>query len=323
MSEKFSSEDRKLVIEELERIQKSRLKPFNGSKKLFSDERGMLYFVFGGKGNWHGIRPSIVKSLSQYRKEGVFVVAKKYKSRIEICVGSLSNFIINFSKLPTTSKGDFQFHTIQTDDGIYLLEIPEIHLDKVVEIKLEGYKKDFSRLEAISKIINIEIGNPEQLTHSDLQAKLILIGSYLGYKTYTPDKSKESKYGVLGELCSESRVPEGSIPSMHLDTIRLIDVIWFDDEGFPTHAFEVEHTTDITKGLLRLYQVHKLRVKMFIISDESNRSKFKKEISKNPFYKIQQEYIFKNYEALDEFFESVKNFSKAQEKFLKENANAS
>ncbi len=316
MSEKFTSEDRKLVIGELERIQKSILNPVNGSKKLFTDERGMLYFVFGGKGNWHGIRPNVMKQISEYKKEGVLVIAKKYESRIEICVGSLSNFISNSRKLPSTSKGDFQFHTIQTEDGVYLLEIPEIHLDKVVEIKLTGYKKDFSRLEEISKVINIEIGNPQQLTHSDLQAKLILIGSYLGYKTYTPDRSKESKYGILGDLCSENKVPEGSIPSMHLDTVRLIDVIWFDDEGFPTHAFEVEHTTDITKGLLRLYQVYKLRVKMFIISEEANRSRFQREVSKNPFHKIHQEYIFKNYEELDAFFESVKNFTKAQYKFL-------
>ena len=37
---------------------------------------------------------------------------------------------------------------------------------------------------------------------------------------------------------------------------------------------------------------------------------------KNPFYKIKQDYVFKNYEELDEFFESVKNFTKLQEKFL-------
>ncbi|MDR3286465.1 MAG: hypothetical protein LBT27_03375 [Prevotellaceae bacterium] len=37
----------------------------------------------------------------------------------------------------------------------------------------------------------------------------------------------------------------------------------------------------------------------------------------SPFYKIKEEYIFKNYQELDEFFESVKQFTKVQEKFLK------
>ncbi|MGI8884917.1 MAG: hypothetical protein ACR2IA_11820, partial [Pyrinomonadaceae bacterium] len=101
-----------------------------------------------------------------------------------------------------------------------------------------------------------------------------------------------------------------------LNTVKFVDVIWFDEEGYPTHAFEVEHTTDITKGLLRLYQVHKLRIKMFIISEEINKGKFQREVAKSPFAKIKNEFVFKNYDELDEFFQSVKHFSQMQERFL-------
>jgi hypothetical protein len=93
----------------------------------------------------------------------------------------------------------------------------------------------------------------------------------------------------------------------------MIDVIWFDDEGYPTHAFEVEHTTDITKGLLRLYQTHKLRIKMFVISNQKN--KFETEVSKMPFVKIKNEFIFKNYDELEAFFESVKKFKEMKDNF--------
>ena len=120
----------------------------------------------------------------------------------------------------------------------------------------------------------------------------------------------------MGDLCTENSLPEGSIPSLSYDTIKFVDVIWFDDEGYPTHAFEVEHTTDITKGLLRLYQVHKLRIKMFIISEEDNKRRFNREVAKSPFAKIKKEFVFKNYDELDEFFQSVKEFSQMQEKFL-------
>lgn len=315
-AEKFTAVDRKLVIEELEKIQQSKLTTVKSSKKLFVDEKGMLYFLFGGKGDWHGIRPNAINELKGYSKEGAFVIAKKYKSKIDLCVGSLAAFIKNLDKLVNTEKGDIQFHTIHTEEGMYIFQIPDLFLNQVAEIRLPGFKPDLSRLEEISKIINIEIDAKTELTHSDLQAKLILIGSYLGYRTYTPDRGKKSIYGVLGELCSENEMPEGAIPKMHFDTVRYIDVIWFDDEGFPTHGFEVEHSTDITKGLLRLFQVHKLRIKMFIIAEEENRNKFKKEVLKNPFHKIKEEYIFKNYEELDEFFESVKSFTKVQHKFL-------
>ena len=181
---------------------------------------------------------------------------------------------------PTKQNGK-QFHTTVTEDGMFIEEARDIYLNRVGEIRISGSKKDLHRLEQISRIINIEVDSKKSFTHSDLQAKLILIGSYLGYRTYTPDQSKQSVYGILGELCSENEIPESAIPSMHIDSARFIDVIWFDDEGFPTHGFEVEHTTDITKGLLRLYQVHKLRIKMFIVAEESSRPKFLREVKKN------------------------------------------
>jgi len=315
---KFTKEDRVLIISELEKIQKSTLSRIGRSRKLFIDEKGMLYFIFGGKNDWHGIRPSSMKELLKYDKEGAFVVVKKYRTKLDLCVGSLSTFLSNRKSLVKTAKGDFQFHTVLTEDGMYLKEIPELYLNKVTEIPLKGFKSDINRLENIAKIINIEISNRDvKFTHYDLQAKLVLIGSYLGFRTYVaePDKGKETIFGkTLGELCSESNVPEGSIPALSKDTIKYVDVIWFDEEGYPTHAFEVEHTTDITKGLLRLYQIHKLKIKMFIISEQKD--KFDREIQKSPFVKIKEEFLFKNYDELDEFFESVKSFTKIQQKFL-------
>lgn len=316
MVDKFTDSDRKLVLEELERIQKTKLTQVKPSRKLFVDEKGLPYLVFGGKEDWHGITENGMKELSGYKKEGAFVVVKKFKTKLEINVGSLSVLFSNKNKLLKTKAGGFQFHCIQTEDGLYVEEIPELYCNKVSEIFFPNHKKDLSRLKEISKIINIEIDEETPLTHSDIEAKLILIGSYLNYRTYTPDRGKQSIYGTLGDLCSEKEIPVDSIPAVSIDTVRFVDVIWFDEEGYPTHAFEVEHSTDITKGLLRLYQVHKLRIKLYIIAEEENKSKFKREVLKNPFNKIKQEFVFKNYQELDEFFQSVKNFTSVQEKFL-------
>ncbi len=317
MVEKFTDIDRKLVIEELERIQKTKLYQVKPSRKLFSDENGLRFLIFGGKEDWHGITENGMKELDNYNKEGAFVIVKKFKTKLEINVGSLSVFVKNQSKLSKTKAGGFQFHCITTEDGLYVEEIPDLYCNKVAEVFFPISNKDLSRLKEISKIINIEVNDDAPLTHSDIQAKLILIGSYLNYRTYTPDRGKHSIYGQLGDLCSEKEVPIDSIPAVSIDTVRFIDVIWFDEEGYPTHAFEVEHSTDITKGLLRLFQVHKLRIKLYIIAEEENKVKFNKELLKNPFIKIKQDYVFKNYQELDEFFESVKKFTKVKEKFLK------
>jgi hypothetical protein len=235
---------------------------------------------------------------------------------MDICVGALSILMNNVDKLLKNKNDNSQFHCVMTEDGLYLEEIPELYCNKIAELYLPNHKRDLSRLKEISKIINIEVQDDVPLTHSDIQAKLLLIGSYLNYRTYTPDRSKESIYGTLGDLCSEKDIPTDSIPMLSVDTVKYVDVIWFDDEGYPTHAFEVEHTTDVTKGLLRLYQIHKLRIRLYVIAEEDNRSKFDREIRKNPFVKIRQEYVFKNYQELDEFFDCVKHFAKVQEKFF-------
>jgi hypothetical protein len=315
-AEKFTDKDRKMVIEELERIQKVKLIPVQSSRKLFIDENGLPFIIFGGREDWHGITANAIATLNFYKKEGAFVVVKKYSTKMDINVGSLSVFASNLNKLVATKSSGLQFHCVTTEDGLYVEEIPDLYCNKISEIFFPNHKKDLSRLKEISKIINIEVNDDTPLTHSDIEAKLILIGSYLNYRTYTPDRGKQSIYGTLGDLCSEKEVPIDSIPKMSIDKVREIDVIWFDEEGYPTHAFEVEHSTDVTKGLLRLYQIHKLRIRLYIIAEEDKRPKFDKEVNINPFYKIKTEYIFKNYQELDEFFESVKNFTKIQEKFL-------
>lgn len=259
MVNKFNTEDIKVVLHELEKIQKTKLAQIKPSKKLFKDENGMIYLIFGGRENWHGISKSIVEELNNFLGDGVIIIAKKYQSRIDVCAGSLSILMKDLYNLPKTKSKGYQFHTVLTEDGMYIEEIEDLYLNKICEIHYPGYTKNLERLKQISKIINIEIENDNEVTHSDIQAKLLLIGSYLNYRTYTPDRSKNSIYGLLGDLCTETVIPEDYIPPKQIDTIKYIDVIWFDEEGFPTHAFEVEHSTDITKGLLRLYQVHKLK----------------------------------------------------------------
>lgn len=304
---KFTNQDRKLIISKLEEIQKTKLTPVKPSRKLFQDENDAYYLIFGGTGNWHGMHPSIIDELKKYNKEGVFVIAKKFETKIQICVGSLLTFIKNYNSLVKTKKGDLQFHITLTQDGLYVQQIPDLYCNLVEEIYHSKQNKKLDRLKNISKIINIDIEDDIELTHSDIQAKLILIGSYLGYRTFTPDKGKNSIYGNLGDLCSETEVPKDFLATEQIDKIKYIDVMWFDEEGFITHAFEVEHSTDITKGLLRLYQVHKLRIKMFIVAEETKKGKFEQELTKTPFRKIKNEYLFKNYQELDEFFNSVKN----------------
>ncbi len=95
MTPKFTDEDRKLVIEELERIQNVELEQVKPSRKLYKDANGMFYLISGGAEDWHGINANIMQSLAAHNQEGAFVVVKKYKTKMDVCVGSLAMFLQN------------------------------------------------------------------------------------------------------------------------------------------------------------------------------------------------------------------------------------
>lgn len=328
MNTKFTDKDRDLIIKELERIQKSHLVALKPSRKFFKDEAGKHYCIFGGRADWHGFSNGVMRQLEQNPKSTVLVIAKKYVSRMDICVTTAEKIVELKDKLPKTKVHGYQFHTVLSEDGLYIKEIPEVYLRKISEIHYGDKLDHLKGLLDIKKIINIDLQDEgqttgreqdEELTHTDVQAKIILIGNFLGCRTYTPDKSKQSKYGVLGELCTDREIPADYLPARQLETVKNIDVIWFDEDGLPTHCFEVERTTDITKGLLRLYQIRKLRIKMFIVSSNAAKRKFETEVHKDPFFQIKSEYLFRTYLELDDFLGTVKRFTETRTIFLNEN----
>lgn len=162
-----------------------------------------------------------------------------------------------------------------------------------------------------------EIIDVSRLTHSDVQGILVELGNLLGYKTYVADPSKIYKNRTLAEWATLTEIPPFTYPRI-LKTVKQIDAIWFRNEGneFPVACFEVEHTTGVTKGLLRLYQIKGLGCKLFIVAPKNVRSKFETEVDKTPFYEIKERYLFRSYEQLTAFFELAKKYHDFKKIFL-------
>ena len=144
---------------------------------------------------------------------------------------------------------------------------------------------------------------------------MLELGNLLGYDTYVADPSKKYKSTTLGNLATLKEIPEFTYRRL-LDTVKNIDVIWFEEE-FPKFCFEIEHTTGVTMGLLRLYQIRKItNAKFFIIAPQDIISKFQTEISKDPFHQIRERYIFRSYLQLVEMFEQASAYYKLKDKFF-------
>jgi len=143
-----------------------------------------------------------------------------------------------------------------------------------------------------------------------------LTGNLLGYETYSADQSPEYRDTTIGELASYESLP-GFTSNRILSTARQIDVIWFADE-FPVCCFEIEHSTDVTKGLLRMHQLEHFQTQFFVVAPENTRRKFETETSKTPFYQSQDRYFFRSYEEVERLYQQTKRFVDIRNSFLNE-----
>lgn len=91
-------------------------------------------------------------------------------------------------------------------------------------------------------------------THTEIQGWLRDLGSALGFDVWIAanDASRPLGGGRLGDGCLRS-LPAAIEQAPGSDSVRLIDVLWLErDSGRVAGAFEVEHTTSIYSGIVRL-----------------------------------------------------------------------
>ncbi|MYM89315.1 type II restriction endonuclease [Rugamonas sp. FT82W] len=91
-------------------------------------------------------------------------------------------------------------------------------------------------------------------THTQVQGWLRDLGLSLGFKVWIANNDKGRQYGDarLDHGCITELPPEIRANGAH-DTIALIDVLWLDTaSGRIAMAFEVEHSTSIYSGIVRM-----------------------------------------------------------------------
>jgi len=121
---------------------------------------------------------------------------------------------------------------------------------------LAGWEQDLAQIRAESDRINraIQAARDEDRTHTEIQGWLRDLGIALGFGVWVAsnDRNRPCGVGHLGDGCL-SRLPEPLEHAQAVETIRLIDVLWLEaTTGRVTAAFEVEHTTSIYSGIIRM-----------------------------------------------------------------------
>lgn len=91
-------------------------------------------------------------------------------------------------------------------------------------------------------------------THTEIQGWLRDLGRALGFKVWIAanDRARPYDEGRLADGCLDT-LPMAIENALAAETIRLIDVLWLDEAGQRIEAaFEVEHTTSIYSGIVRM-----------------------------------------------------------------------
>lgn len=228
-----------------------------------------------------------------------------------------ANLLDNLSKVRQVlqKRGFKNADFIDTDFFIAYLfyNVFELYRERDKAGKIQKAIEDSKPAEELIKPIAKEL-LAKIKTHEEAVCILLKLGLLLGFDTYTPDKSKRAYGKPLSEYATLKELP----PFTHEDflkTVKEIDVIWFKEE-FPEMCFEVEHTTGVALGLLRLYHVRRFNAGLYIVAPKKIETKYATEINKEPFRQIKNRYNFRSYEDLVEFYSLLEHYSQVKEKFL-------
>lgn len=130
-----------------------------------------------------------------------------------------------------------------------------------------------------------------------IQAMLAQIGSTMGHRIWLP---ANDKVAVLKECKGEKPAIADALPLNYdkttLDTIERIDVLWLKGRSI-IRAFEVEHSTAIYSGILRMADLLSLQpnmdIRLHIVAPEERKEKVFEEITRPVFSLLQGRPLFK------------------------------
>ena len=130
----------------------------------------------------------------------------------------------------------------------------------------------------------------ETSCHSQAEYALVRLGKATGCSVYVAsnDRGKTIQGKQLGEECLRN-LPNFGLNEEAVRKISLIDVIWI-LRNSPICAFEVETTTSIFSGLLRMSDllsvVPSLKISLYIVAPKDREDKVRAEITRPTFQKI-------------------------------------
>lgn len=267
---------------------------YETSGKIFFYVR---YSKLHGNAGFFGLDRKILHSLKKEDAYVCFVLPPELR------------FVVPLSDIAAALKGSktaydesFKVQVIRERDAAWL------YVPGKGRTLITGFQERFPAVVAgLPSGQTAEIYEAEQkFTHGQIQRTMVRIGLLLGHDVWVPrpDRNRVIENEKIGEGCLSEL--ELVAPKRTLPIIESVDVIWCKKGSFaPIALFEIEHSTTIYSGLLRLndilidYDVPLVG----IVSFEKRRSLFQREIARRTFEKsgLREKCKFYNYKTIHTF----------------------
>jgi predicted RNA-binding protein len=254
------------------------------------------------------------------------------------------SFTKNYSKNSSKWTGKLRnsLNKLEDDDGKFLedLILSQIKGNKIYEINESDYGKTTKhKVRRLDKEITVSVpdetiieksaSTPKEVRESiKIQAMLAQIGQSMGLNIWVP---RNDKVAILGELNNSSSKLLDILPLNYddttLKTIENIDVLWLRGRAI-VRAFEVEHTTSIYSGILRMADLLALQpnmnIRLHLVAPDSRREKVFQEIQRPVFSLLEvaplsERCTYLSYDSIEEIAE-LKHLSHLSDSVLDEYA---
>ena len=153
-------------------------------------------------------------------------------------------------------------------------------------------------------------------SHTEVQRWLRDLGRSLGFAVWVAanDRNRPCGDGRLSDCCLEA-LPASLAALPSADTIRLIDVLWLERDGTSVAAaFEVEHTTSIYSGIVRLLDLALSApdvspTGLFLVAPDDREEQVRAQLCRPAFQRIAQLHLrFLPYSELERHREAMARF---------------
>ncbi len=142
-----------------------------------------------------------------------------------------------------------------------------------------------------SRIEQVAIKVEDISTHDQIQYLLLKLGSDMGLDVWVARNDRNRI--VNGQNFSNIKNIRNELPRQFDEatsrTIELIDVLWLDGDAIVA-AFEIEHTTSIYSGLLRMSDLvsmqPNIKINLYLVAPDDKRDKVMNEINRPTFAKL-------------------------------------